>query len=189
MKKLLLLFTFLLLSVVELYAQNDFRKMNWGDSPEIFKEKYPDIQFEKEIDGVYTGYAYSDYIAGVKAKITYIFDKDEFVFGTYYFTLDRSSAYSEDYLKDYNTISFRLSEKYPMIDAHEWLNDTFKDRPNQLSFAISLGHVSLAENTFTESGTFINHTLVKSEGSIEHTLIYASKEVLSKVAESDDNDF
>ena len=186
MKKLLLIL--FLLPLVS-FSQNDFRKMNWGESQEIFKEKYPDINFDKELDNDYTGYSYSDYIAGIKAVITYLFVNDEFVLGNYYFTKDRSRASSEDYLKDYNTISFILSEKYSMTDTREWFDNSFEGQPNQLSFAISLGHVSLAENTFTESETFINHTLVKSEGSLEHTLSYMSKEAMAKVAESNNNDF
>ena len=189
MKKLLLLTSFLFVSVIGLNAQNDFRKMNWGDSPEILKVTYPDINFVKELNDDYTGYAYSDNIAGIDAVISYIFNKDELIFGTYYFTIDRSRVYSKDYLKDYNTISLRLSEKYSMTDAHEWFNDSFEGQPNQLSVAISLGHVSLGENTFTESGTYISHTLEESEGSLKHILLYMSKEGLAKVTESNDNDF
>ena len=189
MNKLLLLTSFLFVSVIGLNAQNDFRKMNWGDSPENLRAAYPDINFEEELYDNYTGYLHSGSIAGIDALIAYIFDKDELIFGSYFFTVDRSSIYSEDYLKDYNNISSRLSEKYSMTDAPEWFNDSFEGQPNQLSVAISLGHVSLSENTLTESGTFINHTLVKSEGSLGHLLVYMSKEGRAKVAESNDNDF
>ena len=47
MKKLILLSTFILLSVVGLNAQNDFRKMNWGDSSNDLLEKYENISFTK----------------------------------------------------------------------------------------------------------------------------------------------
>lgn len=190
MNKLLVLCTFLLFSVIGLNAQNDFRKMNWGDSPESLKAAYPDIHFEEELyHDDYIGYLHSGNIAGIDAVIIYTFDKDELVFGSYFFTIDRSSIYSKDYLKDYNNISSLLSEKYSMTDTREWFNDSFEGQPNQLSVAISLGHVSLSENTLTESGTFINHTLVKSEGSLRHLLMYMSKEGRAKVAESNDNDF
>lgn len=186
MKKLLLILFFLPLVS---FSQNDFRKMNWGDSPETLKATYPDINFEEELDDDYTSYAYSGNIAGIDAVITYIFNKDELVFGSYFFTIDRSSIYSEDYLKDYNNISSRLSEKYSMTDTREWFNDSFEGQPNQLSVAISIGHVSLSESTLIESGTFINHTLEKSEESLGHVLMYMSKEGWAIVSESNDNDF
>ena len=189
MNKLPLLFTFLFLSVVGLYAQNDFRKMNWGESPEILKEKYPDISFEKVIESDFAVYTYSDYSAGIEADIIYIFENNAFQFGFYDFTPDRISSYYEDYLRDYNTVSDILSEKYPVNDAHEWFNDTFEGQPNSLGFAISNSHVRLVENAITESGTIISHSLGMKEGSLEHLLTYISAEAVLRLGESNRDDF
>jgi hypothetical protein len=57
MKKLLLLLLFIPLVS---FGQNDFRKMFWGESQEVLKEKYPDAEFVSEKGGGMTTLSNTD---------------------------------------------------------------------------------------------------------------------------------
>ena len=189
MKKLLLLSTFILLSVVGINAQNDFRKMNWGESFEVLVEKYPEVDFEKETEMGMTAYSHIGYVSGLETRIAYSFIKDEFVAGFYQFTPQRSSFHTKDFVKDFENISEKLQAKYDMERNDIWYNDKNIDVDYfGIDYYLRDGDVDLKEIGFNE-GTMIAHALTNSEGVITHILMYATGELIDNLDSSLEDDF
>ena len=66
MKKLLLLLLFIPLVS---FGQNDFRKMFWGESQEVLKEKYPDLAFVPEKEAGIEILTHFDNVLGLPASV------------------------------------------------------------------------------------------------------------------------
>jgi len=184
MKKLILL---LFIPIVCL-SQNDFRKMNWGESPKILKERYGDISFKKEIDGEITMLVHDESIGGIQATVAYLFTEDKFFSGVYLFAYDSYSKDTTDRLKDFNNISARLNKKYKMTREDVWINDTWKNNPNYLGHALNMAHVSLIEKGSNDD-TLILHSLEETEGELVHRLVYAFDKTMQQMQDSMDDDF
>ena len=184
MKKLFLL---LFIPIVCL-SQNDFRKMNWGESPKLLKERYSDISFQKEIEGEMTILSHKETVGGIQTTVAYSFTGDKFFAGVYLFGYESYSKDSKDRLKDFSSVSARLNKKYQMTREDVWINDSYKDNPNQLDFALYLAHVSLIEKG-TNDDTVIQHSLEKSEGELLHRLMYSSANIMKQIQDSIDDDF
>jgi len=183
MKKLLIL---LFIPIVCL-SQNDFRKMNWGESPEILKEKYSEINFIKQDFMGSKGFTHEDIIGGMEASVYYLFVEDKLYAGAYLFSYGPSLKSSTDRLKDFNNVSAIL-EKYDMSREDVWINDSYKNNPNDLDFALKMEHVSLVERGL-DGDTVIEHSLGKSEGGFVHKLGYTNPVLLQKVLDSVNDDF
>jgi hypothetical protein len=192
MKKLILLSTFILLSVVGLNAQNDFRKMNWGDSSNDLLEKYENISFTKEAEGDLIAYSHNDNIGGIDATVLYTF-KNNKLFAAGYIFSSRSLKDSKERLKDFYSISQRLNNKYDMERDDQWFdNKAWKDLPDYLDHALYMGDVQLVERgEFNE--TLIMHTLWRSHSSLTssltHSVYYYSEELMDSFQEEIDDDF
>jgi hypothetical protein len=184
MKNLLLL---LFIPIVCL-SQNDFRKMNWGESPKILKERYSDISFHKEIEGEMTILSHKETVGGIQTTVVYSFTGDKFFAGLYLFGYESYSKNSKDRLKDFSSVSARLNKKYQMTREDVWINDSWKDNPNQLDHALYMAHVSLIEKG-TYDDTVIQHSLEKSEGELLHRLMYSSAIIIKQIQDSIDDDF
>ena len=184
MKKLILL---LFIPFVCL-SQNDFRKMNWGESPKILKERYTDISFLKEIEGEMTILSHKESVGGIQATVAYIFTQDKFFSGVYLFGYDSYSKDTTDRLKDFNNISARLNKKYKMTREDVWINDTWKNDPNSLDHALDMAHVSLIEKG-SNNDTLILHSLEETEGELVHRLVYAFDKMMQQMQDSMDDDF
>ena len=74
MKKLLLL---LFIPIVCL-SQNDFRKMNWGESTKSFEEKYINVDFEEYEQGLMKVYIQEGFVSGYDTLIKFFFIDNEF---------------------------------------------------------------------------------------------------------------
>lgn len=184
MKNLLAVF---LLSPLFCISQNDFRKMNWGDSSNDLRENYEDISFTKESEGDLIAYSHNDNIGGIDATVLYTF-KNNKLFAAGYIFSSRSFKDSKERLKDFYSISQRLNNKYDMERDDQWLVKTWKDRPDHLDHALDMGDVQLVERgEFNE--TLIMHTLGRSDGLLNHSLIYALEETMNSIQEEIDDDF
>ena len=91
---------------------------------------------------------------------------------------------SKERLRDFNTISARLNEKYTMEREDEWLTTTWKDDPNDLSFAVALGDAVLVE-TAVAGDTRIVHNLAKQE----HNVVYGSTKWAVIMEQQQQDDF
>ena len=184
MRNLLVVFLLIPLFCI---SQNDFRKMNWGDSINDLKEKYGDISFSKEMESDFIVYSHSDYVGGIDATVVYTFTNDKLFGAGYIFSYD-SYKDSKERLKDFYSVSQRLNDKYNMDRQDQWLVETWKNKPDYLHFALDMGDVQLVESGKNE-GTLIMHTLGMTGGSLTHNLLYSSIETVNSIQEEIDDDF
>lgn len=154
--------------------KNGFRKMNWGDSVDQLKLKYPDVEFTKERNGNEITLAHEEYIFGIQTLVIYIFIDNSLLMGAYVFSYESGYRRSIEWLKEYNEISEVLKEKYEMKIQNKWTDDSYKGDPNSLSHALSMGHVDLVE-VIKDDGNII-HTLKKVDGDLLHGLRYVSSD-------------
>ena len=170
MKKLLLFFFIPFIS----FSQNDFREMNWGESSKTLKEKFSNISFEKDVSGETVTFLYTENYDGLVTQVGYIFRNDKFISGAYLYGYKSYSKEAIDYLKDFFYISLRLkNKKHDMIRGDVWINDSYKEQPNDLALALSLSHVKIRELGIDDD-TEIIHSLEKNEENFLHTLFYYS---------------
>tara|TARA_B100000795_G_C22549021_1_gene341767 strand:- start:116 stop:676 length:561 start_codon:yes stop_codon:yes gene_type:complete len=171
------------------FSQNDFREMNWGESSKILKEKYSETSFQSEVlDEDITVFSHIETVSGIDTRVVYFFTSDKFYTGIYLFEYNSYSRQDTDYLKDYLNVSARLNKKYDMNREDIWINDSYKKRPNELAFALSMSHVTLIQ-IGTNNDTLIEHSLERRENKFIHKLSYSSATMMKKIQESTDDKF
>jgi len=168
-------------------AQGDFRNMNWGETFEDLKEKTPDVKFEIEQQGEWIVYIHKDMVAGTDVSVLYTFSESGLIIAGYFFEYAPGAGIN-DRIRSYNTVSSRLSEKYIMTESNDWVDDTWKDSPDDLSFALGLGDVVLMETTETARSVIL-HQMGKINGSFSHTVFYYSTEMMEQESKERADDF
>lgn len=125
-------------------SENDFRVAKWGDSKESVIQK-EGRQNELNIDRLYK---FSDFVAGMKCDVVYIFTNDKLTMAKYIFNPTHTNK--NDYISDYKDLVKLMSEKYgnPEYDTPEWKNSLYKNDKEEYGFAISLGHLSYSAGWF-----------------------------------------
>ena len=180
MKKIILLLLFIPLVS---FGQNDFRKMFWGESQEVLKEKYPDAEFVFEKGAGITTLSNVDSVLGMMATVTYLF-KDNKLMARAYMFYHLAYLSGDEKLKNFNSISERLNDKYEMQREDKWYKDTWKNSPNQLGSAIALVDVDLTERGKKGDNTMIAHTVNKDQ----HVLGFVLIDGLEDIQKSMDDD-
>jgi hypothetical protein len=185
MKKLILLLIFIPLVS---FGQNDFRKMFWGESKEVLKEKYPDVEFFPAAGiGFLTQWTEFPVVLEIEAQVFFMFKDDKLVGGMYAF--NPMAAHSRDErLKEFNNVSERLNAKYELQREDVWYKDytdAEKNKPDWLDLAVEWGEVQLLERGEKEEGVTIVHILDKNH----HTLAYMTKEGLQVLDKTVDDAF
>ena len=155
--------------------------MNWGDSIDKLKLKYPDIEFTKERNGNEITLAHEEYIFGIETYVIYRFIDNSLLMGGYAFSYDSGYRSSTEWLKEYNKISEILNGKYDMKTQNKWINDRYKNSPNDLSHALSMEHVDLVE--VSEGDGNITHSLRTIDGDLVHVLKYVSSDYQKYIEE------
>ena len=182
MKKLIIIFLFIpLLS----FGQNDFRKMFFGESKEVLKEKYPEVEFTTSIDSDVLLLMHTASVLGFNdCFVQYAFKDNKLIAGIY--TFNPSEWDDDEKLKDFNIVSQRLNAKYEMQRDDTWYKDTFKENPNYLATAVGMGEVDLLEKGYKDKDSLIriSHTLEKDK----HLLAYIFEEGMEKIMKSFDDD-
>ena len=182
MKKLILL---LLVIPLVSFGQNDFRKMFFGESKEVLKEKYPDVDFTTSIEADILLLTHTTNILGFNdCTVQYAFKDNKLFAGVY--TFSPWGYDNDDKIKNFNSVSKRLNNKYEMERDDTWYKDQWKDEPDWLGYAVNNGDVDLVERAYKDKDSLIMiaHTLAK-EG---HTLGYMFEEGMEKLMESMDDD-
>ena len=185
MNKLLL--GFIIIISFQSFAQNDFRKMNWGDSPEQLKANYPDAKWETESAGGAIIYATNDIIGGLDTKVAYVFFEKKLRSGVYQFQQYHSPG-NNLYYEDFMSISSYLDKKYDMEMTENWNDDTWKEYEDKIGFALSMGQVTIEER-HEDDRTVIVHSISGDGPGINHTLAYASMDWVKKIRENSLDDF
>ena len=127
---------------------------------------------------------HADNVLGLDCMVQYAFKDNKLFAGLYIFTPFQYD--NDEKLKNFNLVSESLNAKYELKREDTWYKDTWKDKPNDLGFAIGRGDVDLSEQGFKDKDSLIviGHTLDKTN----HTLGYMFQESLEKIFESYDDD-
>ncbi len=131
----LLLGTITVSVVAEEYT---FRKTTWGmNRQQVKNTETKEIGYEGE---KILGYEGS--ILSLDCWIAYIFVEGKLVRANY--VIDEEHSNENTYIKDYYTLKATLSKKYgkPLEFEEVWLNDLYKDDPEDWGLAISIGQLS-----------------------------------------------
>lgn len=150
----------------------DFRRAVWGMTRgEVMKSESLELKQEIE-DSLW----YEGNIGGLSCNIIYIFAAGRFVRAKYYVT--EQYSVTTKYISAYGDLKNSLTEKYgkPKDDFTYWLDELFKDDPNEWGTAVSAGHVSFFA-TWERPKTTITLALTGDNGSINFGIEYASKEL------------
>jgi hypothetical protein len=185
MKKLLFLLVFIPLVS---FGQNDFRKMFFGESKEVLKEKYPDVEFTTSIESDVLVLTHYDVVGGIETTVAYLFVDNSLMAGLYYFDNTNIFKSSSDRYKDYKNISDFLNDKYEMEENNTWHNDSYKDDPNSYDHSLAMGYVDFDER-YTTDKLLIRHSVSKSDGVITHILGYSSPSFAELIDAENDSDF
>jgi len=149
----------------------DFRHAVWGMTRDEVTKSEP-LELKQEIDGALW---YDGSIGGLSCNIIYIFASDRFVRAKYFVT--EQYSITSKYLSTYEDLKRSLKEKYgkPKDDNIFWVDETFKDDPNEWGVAVSAGHLSLF-TMWERAKTTILLALTGDNGSINLGIEYVSKE-------------
>jgi hypothetical protein len=121
----------------QLSGVSPFRTIPWGASKEYVLKSDPSPRKETGKDYL----VLKNTLADVQVDITYFFFKGHFIKGTYK-TTENLGDYSS-YMEKYERFKALLTEKYggPKIDLVNWLDVSYKNRPDKWLTAISRGHL------------------------------------------------
>lgn len=181
-----------LLLVVSLqsFAQGKFRGTSWGTTSSELKVKYPDAQWESHSETNTKILTTEGFVDGLEVNIVYYYINDKLIGGGYYFSENHRS--DNMYYDEFISISNTLNKKYEMEITENWNNTSYENSPNQIGFALNMGHVEIEER-FEDELTSITHSISSNnnnnKGGIEHTLFYRDIEYLKKKRASEVEDF
>jgi hypothetical protein len=134
-----LLLCFLAVSVSgQTQSPADFRKVSWGMTREQVKAVESSKLFKEDERGLF----YTSELSGFGAvMIGYIFAQGKLVRASYVSEVRHTN--SNAFIDDFKTIGSILSEKYgkPESDDVVWLDDLYKDDPDNWGMAVSAGHL------------------------------------------------
>lgn len=138
----------ILFLVTSVFAQNDFRTANWGDSKALVKQKEKKkLLIERENDIMY-----EDSMLGFSTYVVYYFNQDGKLYQGLY-SFDVSHISPDLYFDDYDKIKQNIAKKYGIgTDKDSWKDDLFKDSPGT---ALTMGYYRKACTWTTEKSTLI----------------------------------
>ena len=173
MKKIILL----IISLITLQTNAQFRGLEWGSSMKVAIEKYgkPDI----EGDG-WIGYYYK--LAGESTLSGFYYKHDKLYGGAY--VLNETHSNNNLYIDDYNKFKNLLSKKYgaPKMEETYWKDDLFKDDYSSWGMAIARGDMFMY-STWSDEKTDIECSIVGDNYSITCKILYKSIELKDWVDE------
>jgi Protein of unknown function (DUF3157) len=151
-------------------ATCDIRRVNWGVGAKDVKQS----EICKIIQDGSNTICFSTTISNLKADLIYIFIDDRLSRVQYVFT---EKHFNQNlYHADFARISKLLEKKYgkPLEDRTIWLNDAFRNMPEEMGTAISIGHLYYGKQWETERTTIIL-MLYGDNHKINHVIEYSSK--------------
>ena len=177
----------LLMLSLQSIAQNDFRKMNWGDTPEELMSAYPNVDWNIEEEGDYLVYMAVDVVGGLQTKIVYLFIDNKLQTGMYEFQTYHSA--NNLYYEDYQSISSILNKKYDMEEDENWNDTSWKGDKDNIGYALRMGHVEFEER-YEDQKSMIVHHLTGGDGpGIDHRLVYYSMDFVNAQRAASLDDF
>ena len=152
----------------------EFRGLKWGSTREEVKSIIKDAILYDEAENL----MYSSDVSGLDAQLVFWFKSGKMNAIAYIFKEPHSSR--NLYIEDYEKIKSLLIEKYglPADEQERWLDDLYKDDPNDKGMAIAIGHLVIS-SIWRFPDTEITHGLTGDNYEITHLLSYKSTKILS----------
>jgi hypothetical protein len=144
-----------------------FRRVPWGCTIEDIKRgELGELLVEHP-----TMLIYKDWVDGSEVVCTFGIVNHRFMWGGYAF-LDIHSN-KNFFIGDFYSRDNLLREKYGPPREHEviWLNDLYKDDPNNWGLAVSMGHLQMSSE-WKIGKVSILHILFSDDGEIDHLIKY-----------------
>jgi hypothetical protein len=115
----------------------DFRKIKWGMSVEEVIATEPTQPVAKDKNSI----SYKTIVLNRNVSLIYRFINDKLIGATY--QLDDIYIKTKSYIEAYDEFNNALSKKYgkPTNEGTIWLDNTYKNNPEKLYFALSAGHL------------------------------------------------
>lgn len=182
-----ILLTAILLLITNVNAQTQFRGLSWGDTPDKLKSLIPDKELESFSEGDMEMFGIEDNVGGLEVMILYTFMGNEFKLGTYLFSGDHFS--DNKYYDDFKSISKLLNKKYEMVREDNWIRTTWKNNPDYIGYALSMGDVEIIESYENDSTRIVHRISSNEQGGILHMLLYGDLEYVNSNRDSMLDDF
>lgn len=159
----------------------DFRKTSWGMSVAQVKASENRVPLDEDSDATYDKtIVYKESVAGLDATAGYQFISNKLVRGGY--VINELYVNKNQHIRDYTKIKEILTRKYgaPSIDRIVWINDLFKDDPQDYGTAVSAGHL-LYLSTWQTPSTEILVTLSGKNFDVALVVVYTDKKSKSLI--------
>lgn len=153
----------------------DFRNVNWGMSRAEVKERETEGKIFLENPNLLIIRDLS--LAGLDVSLGYRFNVKDQVFGATYLIEERHSN-NTAYITDYKNLKGKLIDKYGVPDEDEiiWLDDLWKDDPNDWGMAIVTGDLTYYSSWELDSFDIV--LMLKGDNyEVDFKLVYGSNEI------------
>tara|TARA_B100000767_G_C19489434_1_gene419598 strand:+ start:70 stop:621 length:552 start_codon:yes stop_codon:yes gene_type:complete len=172
----------LIISIITLQANAQYRGLEWGSTKKNAIEKYgnPDVDGDSYI-------AYNYTLAGKSTLSVFYYKQDKLWMGVY--LLEETHSNKNAYIDDYNSFKDLLSKKYgtPTEDETYWIDDLYKDDYSGWGMAISKGDM-LKYSTWSDDKTDIECSILGDNYDITCKIRYASIELKDWVEKIDEKE-
>lgn len=152
MKTIALISLILAVSPYALFAGEpfQFRGFAWGthiDEVRKGEESKPLVDLPNML-------GYVGDIAGFKAMISFAFEDEKLITGTYFAREEFST--NMEYIRLFERVAGLLKEKYGDTERQEdWLEELFKGNPTEFAYAVARGHVRVTYQWDLDNTTII----------------------------------
>lgn len=149
-----------------------FRGIPWGATAAQVKKQISEESIMEEKDGL----MYQDKLNELSVYYAFIFANDRFVRGNYAFAEEHANKNA--FIWDFESIEKLLKEKYkePIEHKELWLNDLYKDIPQDWGMAVSVGHYAI-HSKWKVGKVTIFHILRGDNYNINHLLQYSHEDM------------
>jgi hypothetical protein len=147
----------------------DFRTHDWGATLDAVKaaegnpvqESADRLVYEAEITSL-SAYLSFEFVNGMLSSAMYVFTEEH--------------SNNNLFLNDFNAIEALLEQRYGKAANPQtiWLNDLYRDDPDDYGMAIAAGHMAKQTKWETER-TSVRHTLRGDNFDITHGIVYEGK--------------
>lgn len=177
MKKILTVF--LILNITSLlFADPDFRKVNWGDSMEHVRNTETAVLNAAASAESPDCLVYDIVLSHFETLLIYLFAHDTLVRTGYIFLEDHRTNMNS-YIDNFEKIDGLLHNKYgdPVEERIDWADDYFKDNKSDWGYALRDSDLEFY-TAWQTSETWIEHSLDAHLFDVSHTITYISLELL-----------
>ncbi len=178
MKKIFIVFILISIPTL-LFSEPDFRKVNWGDSPDYVRSNETASFESSDLSGSIGSIRYSTVISLQDVVLFYYFVQDKLVASAYSIE-ENLPASGNIYINSFEKFEALLQKIYgePIVKEIKWLDETLKNNKSDWGLALALEDLNFFTFWITNK-TEIEHVLTGDGGmKFYHLIRYRSVELL-----------